>query len=932
MKKVIVYCLISIGIIGQVKGQKKELSINDFASWNRIEKQNLDLRGKYIVYELNPNKGDGKLIIYNVGTNTSDTIPRATGAQFDAKSDFIAFYIKPQEDTIRKLKLAKTKKDKMPKDSLGIMDLTTKQIIKFKDVSIFKLPEEENSWVAFLLEHHEAKADSAETKKKKTKSSGSKGVKNSKDLKDLTILKPFTEKSYTFNRVDDFVVSSKGHAIAFSTKVTDTTNTYSLVVFNTLIEKADTIFTDSVTIKQLALDDTGKQVAFLASADTIKEKRYSLFYSPVGKYNVKKIVDTLSRSLPKRWMPSENGNIFFSGDGTKLFFGTSKIPKKSQKDSILDEEKPKLDVWSWTDNEIQPMQKNRLKQELKRTYLALYRIKENQIIQLADTIVRDVRMVNKNNAEIVLGIDSQPYLRERVWNTQSKLDYYLIDLKSGKKELILKSNPRTYLSPATKYLVWFNYLDSIYYSLNISTQKITALTTGIDVAFYDEENDTPSNPSPYGIMGWTKDDESILIYDRYDIWQLDPTGKKQPVCITKGIGRNNRITFRYQSLDQEEVFVPTNENLVLQAFNEINMQSGYWKVNLSKNSSIGQTLMGDFRVGSLKKAKENDLIIWTKQTVSEYPNIQLSNLSFDNASTITNANPQQEEYIWPTAELVNWVSFAGDSLKGILYKPSNFDPNKTYPMISYFYERSSQMLHYYHFPQPSRSVINISFYTSNGYIVFVPDIVYRIGYPGQSAYDAIVSGVNYLTNTRSFIDPTRIGLQGQSWGGYQIAYLVTQTDMFAAAMAGAPVSNMTSAYGGIRWGSGMSRMFQYEQTQSRIGGTLWEKPFHYIENSPVFMAPKVNTPLLIMHNDEDGAVPWYQGIEFFMALYRLNKPAWMLTYNGMDHNIESKYWANRIDLSNRMFQFFNHYLKGEPAPAWMTEGVPAVEKGENLGY
>jgi len=194
----------------------------------------------------------------------------------------------------------------------------------------------------------------------------------------------------------------------------------------------------------------------------------------------------------------------------------------------------------------------------------------------------------------------------------------------------------------------------------------------------------------------------------------------------------------------------------------------------------------------------------------------------------------------------------------------------------------------------------------------VPDIVYRDGYPGQSAYDAIVSGVQKISNTRPYINSQKIGLQGQSWGGYQIAYLVTQTNMFAAAMAGAPVSNMTSAYGGIRWGTGMSRMFQYEETQSRIGGTLWDKPLHYIENSPVFMAPKVQTPLLMMHNDNDGAVPWYQGIEYFMALYRLGKPVWLLNYNGMDHNIESQYWANRVDLSTRMFGFFNHYLKDMP--------------------
>jgi dipeptidyl aminopeptidase/acylaminoacyl peptidase len=337
-------------------------------------------------------------------------------------------------------------------------------------------------------------------------------------------------------------------------------------------------------------------------------------------------------------------------------------------------------------------------------------------------------------------------------------------------------------------------------------------------------------------------------------------------------------------------------------------------------------------LGSVQKAKDASLVIWSSQTTVNYPEIKLSDLTFKNAQLISNSNPQQKDFNWATSEIISWKSFAGDTLKGILYKPENFNPDKKYPTVVYFYERSSQDIHRHYIPYPSHSIINKTFYASNGYLVFVPDIVYKDGYPGKSAYDAIISGVNYLINTYSFMDAKNIGLQGQSWGGYQIAWLVTQTNMFAAAMAGAPVSNMTSAYGGIRWGSGMSRMFQYEHSQSRIGGTLWEKPLLYIENSPVFYAPKVNTPLLIMHNDNDGAVPWYQGIEYFVALRRLNKPVWMLNYNGMNHNIESKYWANRMDLSKRMLQFFNHYLKEEPAPEWMTKGVPAVEKGKNLGY
>jgi dipeptidyl aminopeptidase/acylaminoacyl peptidase len=397
-----------------------------------------------------------------------------------------------------------------------------------------------------------------------------------------------------------------------------------------------------------------------------------------------------------------------------------------------------------------------------------------------------------------------------------------------------------------------------------------------------------------------------------------------------GEGRKTKTIFRYIRLDRDIEFIPNN--ILLSAFNEKSLQDGYYGLNVNNPMSLTQLVMGDFRTGSIVKSKDTQLAIWSNQTVSNFPELIVSELDFKNQTTISITNPQQPDYVWPTAEIVEWISFSGDSLRGILYKPNNFDSTKKYPMISYFYERSSQGLHRYHVPQPSRSTINISFYVSNGYIVFVPDIVYRTGYPGQSAYDAIVSGVYHLINTHKYINSKKLGLQGQSWGGYQTAYLITQTDMFAAAMAGAPVSNMTSAYGGIRWGTGMSRMFQYEETQSRIGGTLWEKPLLYLENSPLFMAPRVTTPLLMMHNDNDGAVPWYQSIEMFMALYRLNKPVWLLNYNGMDHNLEARFWANRVDLDTRMFQFFNHYLKDSAAPKWMEKGIPAIDKGTDMAY
>ncbi|MGQ9621444.1 MAG: alpha/beta hydrolase family protein, partial [Bacteroidales bacterium] len=334
--------------------------------------------------------------------------------------------------------------------------------------------------------------------------------------------------------------------------------------------------------------------------------------------------------------------------------------------------------------------------------------------------------------------------------------------------------------------------------------------------------------------------------------------------------------------------------------------------------------------GGLKKAKKSDILIWQKGSFENYPELYFSDMKFFSPIKVSVTNPQQSSYIWGTVELVFWMSFDHKELQGLLYKPENFDPSKKYPMIVYFYERSSDGMYSYIAPAPSASTINRTFAVSNGYLVFVPDIVYTTGFPGRSCYDAVVSGTFALVNKYSFIDKDHIGLDGQSWGGYQVAYLVTRTNLFACAFAGAPVINMISAYGGIRWETGMSRMFQYEMTQSRIGGTLWDKPLLFIENSPVFRIPEINTPLLIMHNDADGAVPWYQGIEFITALRRLGKPAWMLSYNDEAHNLAKR--PARKDLSVRKMQFFDHYLKNAPIPYWMKYGISQAEKGKIDGY
>jgi dipeptidyl aminopeptidase/acylaminoacyl peptidase len=295
----------------------------------------------------------------------------------------------------------------------------------------------------------------------------------------------------------------------------------------------------------------------------------------------------------------------------------------------------------------------------------------------------------------------------------------------------------------------------------------------------------------------------------------------------------------------------------------------------------------------------------------------------------SNLNPQQADYNWGTAELYKWKTFNGKDATGILYKPENFDATKKYPMLIYFYEKMSDNLNNYIDPAPTPSRLNIPFFVSRGYLVFTPDISYTKGHPAKDAYNYIVSGAQALTKNK-WVDEKNIGIQGQSWGGYQVLALITQTGMFKAAWAGAPVVNMFSAYGGIRWESGVNRQMQYEKGQSRIGYTPWEKPELYIENSPFFHLPKVTTPLVIMANDADGAVPWYQGIETFTAMRRLNKKVWMLNYNGEAHNLVER--KNRKDIQLREQQYFDWLLKGERPAQWITEGVPAVDKGKDWGF
>lgn len=908
--------------------EKKPLDYNVYNSWSTLEDQIISNNGQWISYQVEPYKGDGKVVLSNAEGAHQQVFPRAKKMKFSPESDLLVFLIEPYYDSIRQMKLDRIPEEKRTNDSLGIYVMKDGTEIKFENVSSYKLAEEKSNWIAF---QHGTSTEQDTASQEEHEPEVIKEDDAPKAFP-LTIINPLKSIELTFEDVTDYTISDDGSLITFVQLQNDSLLNSRVFTFDTRKEEKKSIFSEVGLVKKLTVDEKGQQLAFIHTEDTAKTKVFSLYFAENLNESPRRIVDTLTPDIPEKWTVSEHSNLYFSENNERVFFGTSLRPKPEPKDTLLEEEKVKLDLWSWKDDLLQPQQLKNLEKEKKRSYLAVYHIDEEKVVQLADTKVREVKPILKGDGEVGIGFNYQPYQKLMSWEMPPYRDVYWVNMRTGEKSLVHKKiQSHIDISSGGNYFYWFAYEDSSWHVYNRKTKQELNLTGQIPVNFYDEDHDYPNEPNSYGYAGWTEDDEYFLVYDRYDLWKLDPSGRENPVNLTQNYGRKNTIRFRYIQLDKEAEYIDPKAEMLLSAFDEDTKASGFYTTTLDRKRSPEKLIMDDYRFYTPLKAKSANKVIWQKSSFKSFPDIWYSDLHFEDAQQISHVNPQQDNYLWGDVELVKWTTSEGTTEEGLLYKPENFDPDKKYPMVVYFYRLSSDRMHTHYIPKPSRSVINRSFYVSNGYLVFVPNIRYKTGYPGESAYNYVVGGTMALLNTHDYIDKDRLGIQGQSWGGYQVAHIITKTDMFRAASAGAPVSNMTSAYGGIRWGSGMSRMFQYEETQSRIGGTLWEKPLHYIENSPVFYAPRVNTPLLMRHNDGDGAVPWYQGIEYFVALRRLNKPVWMLNYNGAPHNEKAKS-PNSRDLSIRMKQFFDHYLMDAPAPVWMEKGIPALKKGKTKGY
>ncbi|HEU0177699.1 MAG TPA: prolyl oligopeptidase family serine peptidase [Blastocatellia bacterium] len=894
---------------------------------------------------------------------------RLSRVSFTADSRFAAFTIEPNKDDVLKARKEKKAPDAAPKNALGIMDLSNGQVTRVERVKSFQAPEDGPAWIAYQLEAkpEEKKADdkAAEPKPKQDDNGdedfqrrgrgpggGRPGGARNEYGSDLVLRNLTTGVERTFADALEYSFSKDAKTLVFtvSSKKEESNGVYAVTPGND--GPPVDLLTGKGKYSKVTWDEGQTQLAFISDRDeaAVKEQaknsppaRFKLYHWDRKAAKATEIVSSAegaTQGFRAGMVISERGALSFSRDGGELFLGVAPPPepeKDAEADAADAEDKVSVDLWHWKDDYIQPMQKVRAEQDRNRSYRAVYHIKERKFVQLADATMEGV--IPSADGQWAIGSDDREY-RILVGRDSNYSDVYLVNTTDGSRKPLLKKFqfPVTF-SPGGKYAIFFDGKD--WGSISFPDCKFTNLTKSLGVAFWREDTDTPSVPGAYGNGGWTRDDKYALLYDKYDVWQIAPDGSSAK-NLTDGVGRKEKIEFRVVRSEQDggaggpgrgagfggggadrgsDRGIDPAKPLLLAAENEWTRDSGFYRDRID-GGMPEKLLMAAKNFSAPVKAKDADVLMLTASRFDEYPDILVADPDFKALKKVSDAGKQKDQFTWGKAELVRYKNSDGVPLSGILIKPDDFDPKRKYPMIVYIYERLSDGLHRFVEPRPGTS-INASFYASNGYLVLMPDIVYTIGYPGQSALKCVLPAIQSVVD-QGFVNEDAIGIQGHSWGGYQIAYMVTQTNRFKAAAPGALVGNMTSAYSGIRWGTGLPRQFQYERTQSRIGGSLWEYPMRFIENSPVFYAQRVQTPILSIHNDNDDAVPWYQGIEFYLALRRLNKEIYMFSYNGEPHGLRRR--PNQKDYTRRLQEFFDHFLKGAPAPEWMEKGIPYLQR------
>ncbi|MGD2246151.1 MAG: prolyl oligopeptidase family serine peptidase [Candidatus Aminicenantes bacterium] len=922
--------------------EPRPIELKDILAWKSIGRSILSNDGQWFAHSLSPNKGDSEVIVRQTKKDKEYKFPIgeaprfASGAiSFSEDSKWLAFTIYPTEEEAKKLK----KQKKKLYNKVALLDLSSGKKVEFEKTKKFTFSGETAEWIALHKYPPESQT------KEKDKWSGT----------DLILHELASSKELNIGNVSEYAFDKKGLWLAMVVDAKEMSGN-GIQLRNMQTGVVLPLDSDKAVYKRLNWTEKGEGLAILKGREdeNYEDKLFSVIgFTNFTKGSPKKTVydPAKDKNFPEGMTISPNRTPVWTEDLSGILFGIHEVkekedkekekaekdkpeeapakkkekpePKKKSKPKKEEEEEPAdLVIWHWLDKRLQSMQQVQENRDKNFSFLCIYRVKEKKFIRLADEDVRQVTAAPKHRWAI--GLDNQEY--ELLGNLEGRRyrDVYVIDLKTGARKLALKKC-RWYFMPSPDGTHFLYYDDGHYYTYEMATGKKFNITKDVPTSFINTEDDhNVIKPPIYPYyFGWVKDGVSVLLYDNWDVWNVPVHGGKGINLTINGKKDGIRYRSRYR-LDPEEKGIDLSQPLYISAYGEWTKKGGVARVDKGKPGA--KMLLWDDAAFSIRKAEKADVYLYTRQTYKDYPDYHVTDSSLKKGSRITEVTPQQKEFLWSSGSLLlDYESDKGDKLQAALFLPANYEEGKRYPTIVYIYEKLSQRLNRYF--TPSARGFNKSVYTSNGYAVLMPDIVYKVNDPGMSSVWCVLPAIQAAIET-GVVDKDRIGIHGHSWGGYQSSFLVTQTDIFKACVTGAPLTNMISMYSSIYWNTGSANQPIFESSQGRFEGGYWDNIEAYTRNSPVYYAENVKTPLIILHNDKDGAVDWNQGIEYFNTLRRLGKPVVMLQYKGENHGLRKP--ANQRDYTIRMRQFFDHHLKGKPAPDWLKEGVPHLKLKDHL--
>lgn len=958
-------CLITSFAIAQ---EKKPITWKDIPTWKYMQSSSFEISpdGQWIAYGIVALEADGEVILQKVNDPESKKTFKIGSTnfpsiEFSADSKWIAFKEYPK---FAEKKANEKSKGKPLRDKLILMELGKEEKVTFENVSSFSFNEDAASHLAINLPKE-----------------GNGDGKGS----DLLIYHLNTKKTQNMGNVAEFAFNKTGSHLAYTVDAANESGN-GLYLLNLAINSTSVLDSDKASYKSLNWTEKGDAFAALKM---VKDKKYKQDHGKViGVTNLSNPAVTIydakkdSTGFDQDYTISGNRRPMWSDDLTRLFYGIhplvlatkADIKKELDQDSLklaeanaikvimadstvksladlqkaiakLDSgkvkgkkeneaDKPDMTIWHWNDSRLQSRQQVMENQDKNYSFWAMYDVAASKHIALQDSSMKELNMLPKQR--YAMGMDGQAYELDGNLNGQNYTDLYIVDLKTGtKKTLFTKFYLPSYSSiprPSTDGTKLIYGEDGHFYIYDIATGASTNITENIPVTFVDIEDDHNVVKPMVGALGWSSDSKYVLLRDGWDIWQVPVDSKATAINLTQN-GRANKI--RYQNrfnLDPDEKGIDLSKPVYIRTYGEWDKKSGIALLSPTKKAGLApgvkSLIWEDASIGGLQKAEKAPVYFFSKETFNSPPQMHVTDASLTAPKQITESAPDADKYLWSAGtRLVNYVTDKGDSLQGALFLPAGYIEGKKYPTVVYYYEKLSQIRHNWSNPGFSGTGWNPNLYTSNGFAVFIPDIVYKLDDPGMSAVWAVLPAVKAAIAT-GVIDENNIGIHGHSWGGYQTSFLITQTNMFKAAAAGAPLTNMISMYDLIYWNSGGGNMSIFEASQGRFKGAPWENWEAYERNSPVYHVKNVQTPLLMLHNDKDGAVDFTQGIEYYSALRRLKKPVVLMQYKGENHGLSKL--ENRKDYSVRMMEFFNHHLKGEAAPDWLSKGVNKLDLDEHL--